>query len=68
MKTITVLFHNIDYEYFHWDGVADAEEVEHIAYCIVAGFSEGELNRDDPEEDGIVRRGYWRINNDRCSL
>jgi len=65
MKTLTALLHNIEYEYFDWDGVADAEEVEHIAYCIVEGFSEGELNRSDPEDDSIVRRGYWRINNVR---
>ena len=62
-KNIEILFHNISY--YLEDGssieVGDSE-YEHIVYMINEGYSSGELNRYDQEND-IETRGWWSIEN-----
>jgi hypothetical protein len=62
-----ILLHRIEFIYFGSEYLnlpLGDSEVEHIAYCISQGISEGELTT---ELEYIIptatARGYWRINN-----
>lgn len=62
-----ILLHRIEYNFFgreYLDLKLNDSDIEHIAYCISQGISEGDLSQ---ELEYIIptqtARGYWRINN-----
>lgn len=58
-KTVEVLQHKIEWwlDDEHIVNLDDSD-LEHIAYMITQGYSEGELNHGEDEIEG-----YWKINN-----
>ncbi len=65
LKTAEILLHRIEYSYDEWDSLTITDsDIEHIAYCISEGISEGELNSEVPAVlPTEMVRGYWKINN-----
>lgn len=64
-KVTEIMLHRIEYNYREWDSLTITDsDMEHIAYCISEGISEGELNSEVPAVlPTEMVRGYWKINN-----
>ena len=59
---IEILFHDISYYISGGSKIVEGDcEYEHIVSMINEGYSSGELNKTDPEDDENTLRGWWSI-------